>query len=88
MQDYDPDELPDNDEITEATSSDAGTAELLGLCEEFLRTSSPAVHCELRRFLTRHGYHPVCGLGAFLDALQFTVFRPDTAPHSPTSPTE
>jgi hypothetical protein len=47
------------------------TAELLELCEEFLRQASPIVHTELRQFLTAHGYH-LGGLGWFLDALGFT----------------
>lgn len=48
-------------------------AELLGTCDAFLRTASPAVHAELRQFLTAHGYHPAAGLPAFLDQLQFAL---------------
>lgn len=52
---------------------DAPLLELLSVCEEFLRAAAPAVHAELRTFLTARGYHPIAGLPAFLDQLQFTV---------------
>lgn len=39
----------------------------------FLAQASPATREELRRFLTAHGWHPVAGLGAFLDGLQFSA---------------
>ena len=54
-------------------SHSAVLVELLAACEEFLRTVTPAVHRELRDFLTARGYHPTAGLPAFLDQLQFTV---------------
>ena len=70
-----PDQVPDEEspEVTESRP-----VQLLGLltdCERFLRTASPTVHNELREFLTAQGYHPIAGLSAFLDRLQFTVHQ-------------
>lgn len=54
------------------------TAELLELCEQFLRQASPTVHTELDEFLTeQHGH--AGGLGWFLDALGFTQRTRTTA---------
>ncbi|QDP94791.1 hypothetical protein FOE78_20655 [Microlunatus elymi] len=47
----------------------ATLAELLGLCEEFLRTAGPAVHAELRRYLT--GQTPPADPGWLIDMLGF-----------------
>ena len=55
------------------------TAELLELCDEFLRQASPLVHTELREFLTEHGHHG--DLGWFIDVLGFTTLN-HTAPAS------
>lgn len=63
-----PDDLPDK-----PASHDAHLLELLTVCEVFLRTASPAVHDELREFLTAQGWHPVTGLTTFLDVLGFTT---------------
>lgn len=46
------------------------TTELVGLCDEFLRQASPAVHAELLRFLDERGYRG--DLGWFIDALGIT----------------
>lgn len=37
----------------------ANLAELLGMCEEFLRTAGPAVHAELRGYLRAQAADPV-----------------------------
>jgi hypothetical protein len=47
--------------------------ELLGICADFLDTAGPAVHDELRAFLTARGDHPIAGLPAFLDRLTLTA---------------
>jgi hypothetical protein len=61
-----------------AAPRETTTAELLGLCDEFFRQTSPAVHTELRKFLTERGHHPNTSLGAFLDGLGFaTLDRAD-----------
>ncbi|OLT19311.1 hypothetical protein BJF78_11210 [Pseudonocardia sp. CNS-139] len=53
--------------------------EVLGLCDEFFRShASPAVHAELRGFLTGLGHHPVAGLGAFLAELSSTALHAET----------
>lgn len=52
------------------------TAELLELCEEFLRLASPVVHAELRQFLTDRGHRG--GLGWFLNTLGFTTLNRTT----------
>jgi hypothetical protein len=64
---------------TGLVSAGGSAGEVLGLCDEFFRShASPAVHAELRRFLTDLGHHPVAGLGAFLDKLSFTALHADT----------
>jgi len=55
-------------------SHDAITAELIDLTWQFL-THPPTVRAELGQFLTAHGQHPVAGLGAFLNCLQFSAAR-------------
>jgi hypothetical protein len=59
-----------------ADAHEAHLLELLTVCEAFLRNASPTVHNELREFLTGQRCHPVTGLPAFLDILQFTVTQP------------
>src|SRR3954468_16543326 len=56
-------------------SHDAVTAELLDLTWRFLTHAAPTVRAELGQFLTDHGQHPVAGLGAFLNCLQFSAAR-------------
>jgi hypothetical protein len=56
-------------------SHDAVTAELLDLTWQFLTHAAPTVRAELGQFLTDHGQHPVAGLGAFLNCLQFSAAR-------------
>lgn len=71
-----PDESIDTDE---ALLIGGSAGEVLGLCDEFFRShASPAVHAELRGFLTDLGHHPVAGLGAFLDKLSFTALHADS----------
>jgi hypothetical protein len=64
---------PDRCAVVSGTPHEATIAELFLLCDEFLRHASPAVYTELAQFLTEHGYHPVAGLGAFIDSLGFTT---------------
>jgi hypothetical protein len=64
---------PDRGAVVSGTPHEATIAELLLLCDEFFRYASPTVHTELARFLTERGYHPVAGLGAFIDSLGFTT---------------
>jgi hypothetical protein len=40
------------------TSNAEAVAELLNLCDLFLRSASPDVRAELRQFLIEHGHHP------------------------------
>jgi hypothetical protein len=40
------------------TSSEETAAELLNLCDQFLRSASPQARAELRQFLTEHGHRP------------------------------
>jgi len=72
--DPDPRYEPGDDAMIIGTPREDTTAELLGLCEEFFRChASPQTHAELREFLTSRGYHPVTGLGGFIDALGFAA---------------
>lgn len=69
---------PDEGAVLAGAPRETTTAELLGLCDEFFRHASPAVHAELRKFLTERGHHPNAGLGTFLDGLGFaTLDRAD-----------
>lgn len=72
--------LPDPDAQPVCIPRETITAELLGLCDEFLRHASPAVHTELRQFLSGRGYHPRTGLGWFIDSVSL-------AAHSASQPT-
>src|SRR5215203_7105850 len=56
-------------------SPDAITAELLDLTWQFLTHAAPTVRAELGQFLADNGQHPVAGLGAFLNCLQFSAAR-------------
>jgi hypothetical protein len=70
------DEPPDDLQSVPAPAewpSQSHLLELLGICADFLSTASPAVHCELRAFLTTRGDHPTAGLPAFLDQLALTT---------------
>jgi hypothetical protein len=66
----------------------ASLAELLGMCEEFLRTAGPLVHAELRAYLAHRS--PPADPSWFIDMLGFSGihlghFRPaSTAPPSET----
>jgi hypothetical protein len=63
----------------EASAIGGSDEELLALCDEFFRShAGPAVHAELRRFLTDLGHHPVLGLGAFLAQLSVAALDADT----------
>lgn len=74
-----PDNSDGTDDTDEALVIGGSAGEVLGLCDEFFRShASPAVHAELRRFLTDLGHHPVAGLGAFLDKLSFAALHADT----------
>jgi hypothetical protein len=71
--DFHPVDAPDpNDpDVQFGVAPEQITTELLELCEQFFRQASPAVHTELRQFLTEHGHYG--DLGWFLDALGFTT---------------
>lgn len=64
----------------------ASVAELLGMCEEFLRTAGPAVHAELQAYLRRNT--PPADPAWFIDMLGFSglhlthLLPADTAPPS------
>lgn len=66
----------------------AGLAELLGMCEEFLRTAGPLVHAELRAYLAHQA--PPADPSWFIDMLGFNsvhlghLLPADTAPPSET----
>jgi hypothetical protein len=78
---YEPTELPpDNADF--GPSHDEITAELLTLTHNFFDQASTAVRDELRQFLTNRGHHPITGLEAFLDRLQFSA----TLHHNPSQP--
>jgi hypothetical protein len=47
------------------------TADVLQICEKFVRQASPLVHSELRQFLREHGYEG--DLGWLIDSLGFTT---------------
>ncbi|AHH98825.1 hypothetical protein GCM10010174_66760 [Kutzneria viridogrisea] len=68
---YQPSDLPPED-ADFGPSHDEITAELLTLSWQFFHTS-PTAWEELRRFLASHDHHPVAGLEAFLDGLQFSA---------------
>jgi hypothetical protein len=71
--------LHDSVGIGPASVTGDPTGEVLGLCDEFFRShASPAVHAELRRFLTDLGHHPVAGLGGFLIQLSAAALDADT----------
>jgi len=71
---YQPSEPPPED-ADFGPGGDAITAELLTLTWQFFTHASPTVRAELRQFLTDRGHHPVAGLEAFLDRLQFSTER-------------
>jgi hypothetical protein len=60
------------------------TAELLELCEAFLRQAIPIVRAELHQFLTQRGHRG--DLGWFLDVLGFTTLHPHRPRHTITAP--
>lgn len=64
---------PDDPDVQFGVAPEQITAELLELCEAFLRQASPIVHAELRQFLTEHGHR--CDLGWFLAVLGFTTLH-------------
>jgi hypothetical protein len=74
---------PDDGAVLVGVAREVLTAELLGLCDEFFRHANPAVHTELRRFLTDHGHHRATGLGWFIDSLGLTTRQLST-----TTPTD
>jgi hypothetical protein len=77
-------------DVLGGAAHEGSLAELLSLCDEFFRChASPAVHAELRQFLTARGHHPIAGHSAFTDSLGFAALsaardhhddRPGTAP--------
>ncbi len=66
----------------------ASLAELLAMCEEFLRTAGPLVHAELRTYLNRQA--PPADPSWFIDMLGFSsvhlshLLPTDTTPPSDT----
>lgn len=69
---YQPTELPPEDADFGPCHHEI-TAELLTLTHDFFDQASPTVRDELRQFLTNQGHHPITGLQAFLDRLQFSA---------------
>jgi hypothetical protein len=61
----------DTVEVTVTGYAAASLAELLGHCEEFLRTASPTVRTELHAFLGRQPTAP--DLGWLIDMLGFNT---------------
>jgi hypothetical protein len=65
----------------------ASLAELLGMCEEFLRTAGPLVHAELRAYLAHQA--PPADPSWFIDMLGFnSVHLGHLLPASTVSPSE
>jgi hypothetical protein len=80
--------LPSRDTVAVTTHTVASLAELLGMCEEFLRTAGPLVHAELRAYLNRQA--PPADPSWFIDMLGFNsvhlghLLPGETAPPSET----
>jgi hypothetical protein len=78
-----PDGEPADGAVAAGVPPQVAIAELLNMCETFFRTASPAVHNELRTFLTARGVHPATALGWFIDGLGFATLH-RTPEHHPT----
>lgn len=63
--------IPTKVSLTEHTA--ASVAELLAMCEEFLRTAGPATHAELRTYL--HHQSPPADPSWFIDMLGFNALH-------------
>lgn len=61
--------MPGRDTVAVTAHTVASLAELLGMCEEFLRTAGPLVHAELRSYLNRQA--PPADPSWFIDMLGF-----------------
>lgn len=78
--------LPGRETVGVTVHTVASLAELLGMCEEFLRTAGPLVHAELRAYLNRQA--PPADPSWFIDMLGFSsahlghLLPPETAPPS------
>lgn len=79
--------LPGRDTVAVTAHTVASVAELLGMCEEFLRTAGPLVHAELRTYLNRQA--PPADPSWFLDMLGFSSVHLDhLLPAGTTAPSE
>ena len=63
------------DTVTVTAHTAASVSELLAMSEEFLRTASPAVHAELRNYLTHRC--PPADASWFIDVLGFSSIHLD-----------
>jgi len=61
--------VPGRDTVGVTAHTVASLAELLGMCEEFLRTAGPLVHAELRAYLSHQA--PPADPSWFIDMLGF-----------------
>jgi len=79
--------LPGRDTVGVTAHTVASLAELLGMCEEFLRTAGPLVHAELRAYLNRQA--PPADPSWFIDMLGFnSVHLGHLLPTGTTPPSE
>lgn len=63
-------DLPGRETVAVTAHTVASLTELLGMCEEFLRTAGPLVHAELRTYLNRQA--PPADPSWFIDMLGFS----------------
>jgi hypothetical protein len=79
--------LPGRDTVAVSAHTVASLAELLGMCEEFLRTAGPHVPAELRAYLSHQA--PPADPSWFIDMLGFnTVHLGHLLPASTAPPSE
>ena len=75
------------DTVAITSHTAASLAELLGMCEEFLRTAGPLVHAELRDYLAHQA--PPADPSWFIDMLGFSsVHLGHLLPASTAPPSE
>ena len=65
-----PSRVPGRDTVGVTVHTVASLVELLGMCEEFLRTAGPLVRAELRTYLNRQA--PPADPSWFIDMLGFS----------------
>ena len=80
-------DMPGRATVAVTAHTVASLAELLAMCEEFLRTAGPLVHAELRAYLNRQA--PPADPSWFLDMLGFnSVHLGHLLPASTVPPSE